>query len=114
MGNSNKSLLAQSLKKVKERHSLTIESWAAKANVPESTVARYLSSSLNIPNFPYVCAMLKAAGESIDAFYDGIDKKIDDPVEALKLDAVPTAIVGNIAVDMPESTADIKERILVG
>ncbi len=113
MGNSNKSLLTQSLKKVKERHCLTIESWAEKANVPESTVARYLSSSLNIPNFPYVCAMLKAVGESIDDFYDGIDKKIDDPVEALKLDAVPTAIVGNIAVDMPESTADIKERIIV-
>lgn len=112
MSNS-KSLLTQSLKKVKERHSLTIESWAAKANVPESTVARYLSSSLNIPNFPYVCAMLKAVGESIDTFYDTLDKKIDEPVEALKLDAVPTAIVGNIAVDMPESTADIKERIIV-
>lgn len=112
MGNS-KSLLTQSLKKVKERHGLTIESWAAKANVPESTVARYLSSSLNIPNFPYVCAMLKSVGESIDTFYDSIDKKIDEPAEALKLDAVPTAIVGNIAVDMPESTADIKERIIV-
>jgi hypothetical protein len=57
--------------------------------------------------------MLKSVGESIDTFYDSIDKKIDEPVEALKLDAVPTAIVGNIAVDMPESTADIKERIIV-
>lgn len=111
--NTNKSLLTQSLKRVKERHGLTIESWAAKANVPESTVARYLSSSLNIPNFPYVCALLKAADESIDAFYDSIDKKIDDPVDALKLDAVPTAIVGDVVVDMPETTAAIQERIIV-
>ena len=112
MGN-NKSLLAQSLKKVKERHGLTIEMWAEKASVPESTVARYLSSSLNIPNFPYVCAMLKAAGESIDAFYDSIDKKIDEPVDALKLDAVPTAIVGDVVMDMPETTAAMQERIIV-
>ncbi len=112
MGNS-KSVLTQSLKRIKEKHGLTIESWADKASVPESTVARYLSSSLNIPNFPYVCAMLKSVGESIDAFYDSIDKKIDDPVEALKLDAVPAAVVGDVVVDMPETTAAIKERILV-
>lgn len=113
MGNNNKSILTQSLKRIKEKHGLTIESWAEKANVPESTVARYLSSSLNIPNFPYVCAMLKAAGESIDAFYDSVDQKIDVPVEALKLDAVPAAIVGEVVVDMPETTAAIQERILV-
>ena len=113
MGNSNKSLLAQSLKRIKEKHGLTIEAWASMANVPESSVARYLSSSLNIPNFPYVCALLKSVDESIDAFYDSIDKKIDVPVEALKLDAVPTAIVGNVVIDMPETTADFKERILV-
>ena len=113
MGNSNKSVLTQSLKRVKEKHGLTIESWAEKANVPESTVARYLSSSLNIPNFPYVCAMLKAVGESIDAFYDAVDQKIDVPVDALKLDAVPTAIIGDVVVDMPESDVAFKERILV-
>ena len=112
MGNS-KSLLTQSLKKVKERHGLTIESWAAKANVPESTVARYLSSSLNIPNFPYVCAMLKSVGESIDTFYDTLDKKIDEPVDALKLDAVPAAIVGDVVMDTPETTAAMQERIIV-
>lgn len=112
MGNS-KSLLTQSLKRVKEKHGLTIESWAEKSSVPESTVARYLSSSLNIPNFPYVCAMLKAVGESIDTFYDTLDKKIDEPVEALKLDAVPAAIVGDVVVDMPETSAAFKERILV-
>jgi transcriptional regulator with XRE-family HTH domain len=113
MGNSNKSLLTQSLKRIKEKHGLTIESWAEKANVPESTVARYLSSSLNIPNFPYVCAMLKAVDESIDCFYDSIDKKIDVPVEALKLDAVPTAVVGDVVVDTPETAAAIQERIIV-
>ena len=112
MSNS-KSVLTQSLKKIKEKHSLTIETWSAKSNVPESTVARYLSSSLNIPNFPYVCAMLKSVGESIDAFYDSIDKKIDDPVEALKLDAVPAAVVGDIVMDMPETAVDMKERIIV-
>ena len=110
---NNKSVLTQSLKKIKEIHGLTIESWAAKSNVPESTVARYLSSSLNIPNFPYVCAMLKSVGESIDSFYDSIDKKIDEPVEALKLDAVPTAVVGDIVMDMPETAVDMKERIIV-
>lgn len=113
MGNSNKSLLTQSLKRIKEKHGLTIESWAEKASVPESTVARYLSSSLNIPNFPYVCAMLKAVNESIDTFYDSIDKKIDEPVDALKLDAVPTAVIGDVVMDMPETTASIQERILV-
>jgi transcriptional regulator with XRE-family HTH domain len=113
MGNNNKSVLTQSLKRIKEKHSLTIESWAAKANVPESTVARYLSSSLNIPNFPYVCSMLKAVGESIDTFYDSIDKKIDEPVDALKLDAVPTAVVGDVVMDMPETTAAMKERIII-
>lgn len=113
MGNNNKSVLTQSLKRIKEKHGLTIETWATKANVPESTVARYLSSSLNIPNFPYVCSMLKAVGESIDTFYDSIDKKIDEPVDALKLDAVPAAIVGDVVMDMPETAVDMKERIIV-
>lgn len=113
MGNNNKSVLTQSLKRIKEKHGLTTEAWAKKANVPESTVARYLSSSLNIPNFPYVCALLKSVDESIDVFYDSIDKKIDDPVDALKLDAVPTAIVGDVVMDMPESTAAMQERIIV-
>lgn len=112
MSNS-KSVLTQSLKRIKEKHGLTIETWATKANVPESTVARYLSSSLNIPNFPYVCSMLKAVGESIDTFYDSIDKKIDEPVDALKLDAVPAAIVGDVVMDMPETAVDMKERIIV-
>ena len=110
---ANKSLLTQSLKRVKDRYGLTIETWAEKSNVPESTVARYLSSSLNIPNFPYVCAMLKSVGESIDEFYDSLDQKIDAPSEALKLDAVPPAVVGDVVVDLPETAAAIRERIIV-
>lgn len=110
---SNKSLLTQSLKRIKEKHNLTIETWAEKANVPESTVARYLSSSLNIPNFPYVCSLLKAVGESIDKFYDSIDNKIDEPAEALKLDAVPTAIVGDVVLDTPETKAAMQERLII-
>ena len=113
MGNSNKSVLTQSLKRIKEKHGLTIETWAEKANVPESTVARYLSSSLNIPNFPYVCAMLKCVNESIDCFYDSIDQKIEVPVEALKLDAVPTAIVGDVVLDTPETKAAMQERLII-
>lgn len=113
MGNNNKSILTQSLKRIKEKHGLTIEAWAKRSNVPESTVARYLSSSLNIPNFPYVCAMLKAVGESIDTFYNCLDQKIDVPAEALKLDAMPAEVVGDVVVDMPENAAAFKERILV-
>ena len=112
MGNG-KNLIAQNLKRVKEKHHVTIEHWAKIASIPESTLARYLSSSLNIPNFPYVCALLKSLNEPIEPFYDSIVQKIEDPVDALKLDAVPTAIVGDVVVDMPETTADFKERILV-
>ena len=105
MKNKNKSELTLSLNRIKEKHGLTIESWSAKSNVSKSSVSRYLSSSLNIPSFPYVCAMLKCVGESIDEFYDNLDKKINVPADALKLDAVPVAIVGDVVLDMPETTA---------
>ena len=110
---ADKSLLTHGLNKIKERHGITIEEWAIKSGVPEGTIARYLSSSLNIPNFPYVCAMLRCLGESIDDFFDHIDKKIEAPADALRLDAVPAAIVGDIPVDMPETKADVQERIIV-
>lgn len=113
MKNSNKSELTLSLNRIKEKHGLTIESWSKKSNVSKSSVSRYLSSSLNIPSFPYVCAMLKCVGESIDDFYDALDKKIETPSEALKLDAVPAGIVGDVVLDMPENAAGIKERILL-
>ena len=110
---ADKSLLTHGLNKVKERHGITIEEWAIKSGVPEGTIARYLSSSLNIPNFPYVCAMLRCLGESIDGFFDHIDRKIEAPADALKLDAIPAAVVGDIPVDLPETKADVQERIIV-
>ena len=109
-----KSLLCMGLNRIKKKHGdITIKDWAAKSGVPESTVARFLSSSLNVPNFPAVCAMLKCLGESIDDFYNSLDEKINAPVEALNLDAVPVAVIGDIPVDMPQTKAEIQERILV-
>lgn len=109
-----KSLLCQGLQRIKRKHGdITIKQWSELSGVSESTLGRYLSASLNIPNFPAVCAMLKCLGESIDEFYDSLDEKIDAPAEALKLDAVPVAVIGSIPVDMPESKAEIQERIIV-
>ena len=79
----NKNLIALELKRIKEKHHLTNETWSKKSGVPVSTIARFLSSSLNIPNFPAVCAMLKCLGESIDEFYNRIDEKIGVPAEAV-------------------------------
>lgn len=110
---SNKNLISQELKKIKEKHHITNEEWSKRSGVPVSTIARFLSSSLNIPNFPAVCAMLKCLGESIDEFYNRIDAKIGTPAEALKLDAVPVGVVGDIPVDMPETKIEIQERIIV-
>ena len=108
-----KSLLCMGLNRIKKKHGdITIKEWSKKSGVPESTLGRFLSSSLNIPNFPAVCAMLKCLGESIDDFYASLDAKIDVPVEALKLDAVPVEIVGDIAVDVPEEKAAIQELII--
>lgn len=110
---TSKNLIAQELKRIKEKHGITNEEWSKKSNVPMGTIARFLSSSLNIPNFPAVCALLKCVGESIDEFYGRIDEKIEIPAEALKLDAVPVAVIGDIPVDMPETKAEIQERIIV-
>lgn len=109
----DRNLIAQSLQKIKDKHCLTIDKWEAKSGVPAGTIARYLSSSLNMPNFPYVCAMLRCLGESIDEFYAGIDHKIAAPEDALKLDAVPAAVVGDMPVDTPETKAAMQERIIV-
>lgn len=110
---TSKNLIAQELKRIKEKYGITNEEWSRRSGVPVGTIARFLSSSLNIPNFPAVCALLKCLGESIDEFYARIDEKIDVPAEALKLDAVPVAVVGDIPVDMPETKAEIQERIIV-
>ena len=109
----SKSLLSVGLRRIKDKHNITIKEWSNKSGVPESTIARFLSSSLNIPNFPAVCAMLRCLGESIDDFYTHLDAKIDAPADALKLDAVPVAVVGDIAIDMPEDKAAIQERIIM-
>ena len=110
---ANKNLLSQELKMIKEKHHITNEEWSKRSGVPVSSIARFLSSSLNIPNFPAVCAMLKCLGESIDEFYNRLDEKIGVPAEALKLDAVPVSVVGDIPVDMPETKVEIQERIIV-
>lgn len=108
-----KNLISQELRKIKDKHGVTQEMWSKMSGVPASSVARYLSSSLNIPNYPYVCAMLRCLGESSDAFYDRINERIDAPEQALKLDAVPVAVVGDVVVDTPEEAAAIQERIIV-
>lgn len=108
-----KSLLCIGLNRIKKKHGdITIKEWSKKSGVPESTLGRFLGSSLNIPNFPAVCAMLKCLGESIDDFYASLDAKIDAPVEALKLDAVPVEIVGDIPVEVPEEKAAIQELVI--
>ena len=110
---NSKNLIAVELKRIKEKHHITNEEWSRRSGVPVGTIARFLSSSLNIPNFPAICAMLKCLGESIDEFYARIDEKIGAPAEALKLDAVPVSVVGDIPVDMPETKLEIQERIIV-
>lgn len=107
------SILSLRLRQIKEKHGITIKEWAKLSGVPESTIARFLSSSLNIPNFPAVCAMLKCLGESIDEFYASLDAEIDTPADALKLDAVPVSVIGDVPVDVPEDKASIQERIIV-
>lgn len=108
-----KSLLCMGLNRIKKKHGdITIKEWSKRSGVPESTLGRFLGSSLNIPNFPAVCAMLKCLGESIDDFYASLDAKIDAPVEALKLDAVPVEIVGDIPVEVPEEKAAIQELVI--
>ena len=110
---ANRNLIAQELKQIKEKHRITNEEWAKRSGVPVGTIARFLSASLNIPNFPAVCAMLKCLGESIDEFYSRIDAKISAPAEALKLDAVPVGVVGDIPIDIPDTKIEIQERIIV-
>ena len=108
----SKNLIAQELKKIKEKYHLTNEEWSKRSGVPVSSIARFLSSSLNIPNFPAVCAMLKCLGESIDEFYSHIDAKISTPAEALKLNSVPSDIANSLSMDIPETKAEAQERII--
>lgn len=113
MNKAKKSIIAQALTDVRLRHNITHEQWVEKSKVPISSINRFTSSSLTMPNFPYVCAMLKCLGESIDEFWDNIDKKIAKPADALKLDSVPVSIVGDIPIDTPETKAAVQERIII-
>lgn len=111
---NSKSLITQELRKIKEAKGLTNEGWAKLAGITVSSVNRYLSSSLNVQNFPFTCAMLRAADVSIDEFYDRIASMIDVPADALKLDTIPAAeVIGCISIDTPESKAAVQERIIV-
>ena len=110
---NSKSLITMELKRIRDKHGITNCKWANMAKVPVDTVNRYLSASVNIPNFPAVCAMLKCLGESIDDFYNRIDAQIDNPSEAMKIDTVLPAVTGDINVDIPQNKAEIQERIIV-
>ena len=110
---ANQSPLVQALNSVREKHNITQDQWVALSGVPKSTLVRYLTSSLNMPNFPYVCAMLKCLGESIDGFYERIDQKIATPADAMKLDSIPPALVDDMPIDTPEGKAAVQERMIV-
>lgn len=109
---SNRNIIAQELKKIKDKHGVTTEEWSRLSNVPPSTITRYISASINAQNFPYTCALLESLGEPIEPFYRIIANKSETPADALKLDAVPT-IIGDIPVDVPVAKAEIQERIIV-
>lgn len=110
----NKNLIACELKKIKEKHHLTNESWSKMSGVPVGTIARFLSaSSLNIPNFVALGAMLKCLGESLDAFFERITAKTDVPAEVLKIGVVPADVVSDVHVDVPEVKLEMQERIIL-
>lgn len=109
---SNRNIIAQELKKIKDKHGITTEEWSKRSKVPVGTVNRYISASVYAQNFPYTCAMLESLGEPIEPFYRIIANKTDTPADALKLDTVPVTI-GDIHVDAPETKAEIQERIIV-
>ena len=111
---TNKNVIAQELKAIKEKYGLTNESWSKKSGIPTGTIARCLSaSSLNIPNLLTFGALLRPLGEPIDDFYDRIMAKMGTPAEALKLATVPADIVAAGAMDVPEAKVEIQERIIL-
>ena len=111
---SNKNIIAMELKRIKEKHGLTNESWSKISKVPVSTIARYLSaSSFNMPTALYFCAMLRSINESVDEFYDIITKNANAPSDAVKLDTVPVGVIADGALDVPEAKVEIQERIIL-
>lgn len=110
----SKNAVAMGLKRIKEKHGLTNESWSAVSKVPVSTIGRYLSgSSLNMPTALYLCAMLRSVDESVDEFYDNIIKSANTPSDAAKLAAVPVGVMADGALDVPEAKIEMKERLIL-
>lgn len=109
---SNRNIIAQELKKIKDKHGVTTEEWSEVSSVPPSTINRYISASVSIQNFPYTCSMLVGLGEPIEPFFRLIVSKAKTPADALKLDTVPVAI-GDIPMDVPASKVEVQERIIV-
>jgi hypothetical protein len=109
---SNRNIIAQELKKIKDKHGITTEEWSKRSSVPVGTINRYINASIYAQNFPYTCALLESLGEPIEPFYRVIANKTETPADALKLDAIPVNI-GDIHVDTPDTKAEIQERIIV-
>ena len=110
----NKNIIALELKKIKEKYNLTNETWSKKSDVPVGTVGRYLSAkSVNLPTFQHMCAMLRCLNESADDFYDRITVKTGVPAEVLKLGVVPTGVVDEMSLEVPEAKKEIQERIIL-
>lgn len=111
---SNKNVIAMGLRRIKEKYGLTNESWSKISNVPVSTIARYLStSSLNMPTFVHLCAMLRSVGESIEEFYDLIIGSVNAPSDALKLAAVTVGVLDKGMLDAPEAKGEMQERLIL-
>lgn len=111
---SNKNVIAMGLRRIKEKYGLTNESWSKISNVPVSTIARYLStSSLNMPTFVHLCAMLRSVGESIEEFYDLIIGSVNAPSDALKLAAVTVGVLDKGMLDVPEAKGEMQERLIL-
>lgn len=110
----NKNVIALGLRKIKEKHNLTNEGWSKISEVPVSTIARYLStSSLNMPTFVHMCAMLRSVDEPIDEFYDSVMGSVNAPSDALKLAVVSVGVLDRGVLDVPEAKGEMQERLIL-
>lgn len=110
----NKNIIALEFKKIKEKYNLTNESWSKKCGVPVGTIGRYLSAkSVNLPTYLHTCAMLRCVNESADDFYDRVTAQTGVPAEVLKLGVVPTGVVDELPLEVPEAKKEIQERIIL-
>lgn len=109
MGNK-KNVVSQELNRIKEKHGLTNESWANLSGVPKGTVNRYLSYNAGIPNYVYVCAMLKCVGESIDEFDRVISSAGASPAELVSAPTAEAELRSDVLRD-PTLVPSMQERI---